>query len=120
MDARVESVIKIVRRGVGDQLSLRILSRSVNLSPSRLRQLFKMETGLSPMQYVKHVRLEKAANLLHTSFLSVKEVLFQSGARDASNFARDFRKQYGLTATEFRARSRSSPKAFCRASESGE
>jgi len=112
MDARVETVIRIVGQGRDDQISVQTLSKSVNLSPSRLRQLFKMETGLSPLQYIKHVRLERAANLLQSSFLSIKEVIFQSGARDVCNFVREFKKRYGVTPSEFRVQNRTSPTEF--------
>jgi transcriptional regulator GlxA family with amidase domain len=120
MDARVAAAINLIHKALTIQLSVSALSRRVNLSPSRLRQLFKIETGLSPIQYVKRVRLERAANLLRTSFLSVKEIIFQSGARDVSNFAREFKKQFGLTPSEFRARSRLSPKIRPRSRRGGE
>jgi len=120
VDARVNAVVSIIHRSVTDRLSIHMLSKSVNLSPSRLRQLFKTETGLSPMQYVKHVRLERAANLLRSTFLSVKEVIFRSGAGDPSNFVREFKKHYGVTPSELRARSGSSPKTPMRTSRRGE
>jgi AraC-like DNA-binding protein len=48
--------------------------------------------------------MKKAAELLLTSFLTVKEISFASGTKDGSHFVRDFKKMYGLTPTEFRAR----------------
>jgi transcriptional regulator GlxA family with amidase domain len=104
MDARVRHVIDAMRCSICDQHSVRSLSQSVNVSPSRLRQLFVKETGWSPTQYLKKLRLERAEQLLHTTFFSVKEITFLSGARDLSHFVRDFKKYYGLTPSEFRAR----------------
>ncbi len=78
------------------------MAKSVNLSPSRLRQLFKTETGMSPIQYLKHLRAKRAAYLLQSSFLTIKEVAFQTGSGDVSHFVRDFKKHYGLTPSEFR------------------
>jgi transcriptional regulator GlxA family with amidase domain len=103
MDARVKATIRMMHRLASDKLSIDLLSRSVNLSPARLRQLFDKETGRSPIQYLKQLRMKRAAALLRSSFLSVKEVVFASGARDVSNFVRDFKKQYGLTPSKFRA-----------------
>jgi|HubBroStandDraft_6_1064221.scaffolds.fasta_scaffold113371_3 AraC-like DNA-binding protein len=102
MDPRVERVIGIMNEHLADHLSEQNMSRSVNLSPSRLRQLFKKETGVSPMRYVKGLRMKRAATLLRTSFLTVKEVIFQSWSGDVSHFVRDFKKEYGLTPSEFR------------------
>jgi transcriptional regulator GlxA family with amidase domain len=105
MDARVRAAIKVMDDLVGEELSIRSLARSMNLSPVRLRQLFKKDMGRSPMQYLKCLRLKRAANLLQSSFLSIEEIIFQTGTRDASNFVRDFKRQYGVTPTRFRDRS---------------
>jgi transcriptional regulator GlxA family with amidase domain len=103
MDRRVKKLIEIIDENIGERLSEQAMSRSINLSPARLRDLFKKETGLSPIQYVKRLRMRRAADLLRMSFLSIKEVAFQSGAGDTSHFVRDFKKQYGLTPSQFRA-----------------
>src|SRR5882724_9344377 len=104
MDLRVKRIIEIIDERLTDKLSEEILSKTVNLSAARLRQLFKKATGLSTMQYIKRVRVKRATHLLRTSFLSIKEVTFRSGLRDVSHFVRDFKKQYGVTPSEFRAR----------------
>src|SRR6266850_4516636 len=106
MDGRVQRVMEIVKNSLADRLPERAMARIVNLSCARLRQLFKKETGLSPFQYVKRLRMKRAADLLRRSFLSVKEVSFQSGWGDLSHFVRDFKKRYGLTPSEFRTRGR--------------
>jgi AraC-like DNA-binding protein len=51
MDHRVAAAISIMHEQLADRISILSLSRSVNLSPSRLRQLFKKDIGQSPMQY---------------------------------------------------------------------
>ncbi len=104
MDPRVHRALEIIDEELAGELSEQVISRSVNLSPARVRQLFKKEVGLSPMRYVKHRRMKTAARLIQPSFLSIKEVIFRSGIRDASHFVRDFKRQYGLTPTEFRLR----------------
>jgi transcriptional regulator GlxA family with amidase domain len=104
MDARIETVLHIMRQSFAEQLSVSTLSAVVNLSPTRLRQLFKHETGRSPMRFLKDLRLQRARQLLDSTFLSVKEVTSLVGLEDVSHFVRDFKKQYGLTPTEFRRR----------------
>ena len=49
--------------------------------------------------------MQRAEQLLRRTFLSIKEVTFRSGMRDISHFVREFKKHYGVTPTEFRARS---------------
>jgi two-component system response regulator YesN len=108
MDARVKHVIKLFRRDLARKLPEEIISKHVNLSPTRLRQLFKKDTGLSPIKYLKLLRMKEAANLLRSSFLSIKEIASQAGSGDTSHFVREFKRKYGLRPTEFRDRSRQS------------
>lgn len=104
MDRRIKTTIEIINNEFASKVSAEDICKHVNLSPARLRQLFRKETGLSPFQYLKRLRMQKAANLLLRSFLSIKEVAFQSGARDLSHFVRDFKQYYGVTPSQFRAR----------------
>src|SRR5260370_14230759 len=100
MDRRIERLIAMIKDSLGQKLSEQTLATSVNLSPPRLRQLFKKETGLSPIQYVRYLRAKRTAYLLQTSFLTIKEVAFRTGSCDVSPFVRAFKKQHGLTPSE--------------------
>lgn len=110
MDTRVKHVIELFTRQLGAKHSEKMLARSVNLSPARLRQLFKEETGLAPIQYLKHLRMKSAAELLNSTFLSIKEIAFQTGSGDASHFVRDFRKLKGVTPSQFRIQNKRPPR----------
>jgi len=120
VDARVQTTIETMHRLVSDRLSIRTLSKSVNLSPARLRQLFKEGTGRSPVQYLRDLRLQVARDLLGSTFLRIKEVAFLSGAQDLSHFMRQFKKQCGVTPSEFRSRCEARTKRSMRASRNGE
>lgn len=50
------------------------MAEKVNVSVSHLNRLFKAEFNLSPMQYLQELRLERAADLLKSSFLSIKQI----------------------------------------------
>lgn len=104
MDIRVQVAIDRMKAGaLCARPSLQEISESVNLSEARLRQLFKRATGRSPLQYLRHVRMEHAKQLLQATHLSVKEITFLTGEKDVSHFVRYFKKHAGLTPTEFRA-----------------
>jgi AraC family transcriptional regulator of arabinose operon len=79
------------------------MAQSVNLSPSRLCHLFKAETGVAPVHYLKALRMQAAKKYLETSFLSVKIILFSVGFSDESHFVRDFKRAYGLPPARYRA-----------------
>jgi AraC-like DNA-binding protein len=78
------------------------LADLVNLSVSRLRHLCKAETGKTPLQLLKLIRIHKAALLLETTHLSVKEVMYRVGLADASNFVHEFKRSFGMAPTEYR------------------
>jgi len=83
-------------------LSLGKFARSVNLSVWRLCHVFRSEVGMSPYQYLRLLRMERAKQLLESSFLSVKEIGHRVGLNDESHFARDFKKAYGVPPTRYR------------------
>ena len=85
-------------------LSLNKMAECVNLSPTRFCYLFKSVTGTPPAKFLKSLRMREAANLLASSFLSVKEILTRAGFTDGSHFVKDFKKMYGMTPSEYRKR----------------
>lgn len=106
MDKRVEKIIQMMREDVSGELSLSEFAQSVNLSVWRLCHVFKSDVGMPPMRYLRLLRMERAKDLLESSFLSVKEIGFRVGLTDESHFVRDFKATYGLSPacyrTEFR------------------
>ncbi len=102
MDRRIEVVISNLEARPSKAWETRELAELVNLSGSRLRHLFKQETGTTPAQYLKTIRLRIAATLLRTTFMSIKEIAMSVGLNTASYFVREFRKSYSMTPTEFR------------------
>src|SRR5580692_2310937 len=104
MDARVNAAIRMMMtQAANDPPSIEGLSRTLNLSSSRLRQLFKNDTGQSPKQYIRRLRMQRAEDLLRNTFLTIKEVTFLCGMKDVSHFVHDFKKKHGLTPSQFRA-----------------
>jgi len=103
MDRRIELVISKIENDPG-ACQFSKLAALVNLSPSRLRHLFKQETGLTPSRYLKESRLRKAEVLLRTSFLTIKEIVNQVGLTSGGHFVREFRKIYAQSPTTYRKR----------------
>ena len=102
MDTRVRRVIEHLSKDLSCDADLKSLASLVTLSSSRLRHLFKDETGLTPAQYLKRLRLERAKELMEDSFLRLKEVMPQVGISDESHFVKDFKKEYGLPPIKYR------------------
>ncbi len=102
MDRRIAVIKRIILENPGGAVSLAELAERLNLSPHRLSHLFRHEMEMSLSQYLKQVRIEKAKELLETTFLTIKEIRLRIGVNDKSRFAKDFRKAYGVTPTRYR------------------
>jgi len=102
MDRRIEIITSKIKKDTTAPWDISALALLVNLSPSRFRHLFKQETGTTPAQYLKDIRLVKAEKMLRTTFLSIKQILKQVGIASNAHFVRDFRRKYGTTPTAYR------------------
>jgi transcriptional regulator GlxA family with amidase domain len=112
MDLRVQQALRLISEDVRRPLVLGEIARAVNLSTPRLRYLFKAETGMTPAQHLKALRMQKAKELLEGTFLNVKQIMLQVGIKDQSHFVRDFRELYGHTPTEYRRNNHRQTKAL--------
>lgn len=106
VDKRVEKIIQMMRDDVRGELSLAEFAQSVNLSVWRLCHIFKSNVGMPPIRYWRLLRMERAKNLLESSFLSVKEIAYQVGLNDESHFVRDFKSTYGYSPALYRSQFR--------------
>jgi AraC-like DNA-binding protein len=93
----------MMRDDVRGELSLAELAQSVNLSVWRLCHIFKLDVGMPPIRYLRQLRMERAKDLLESSFLSVKEIAYQVGLNDESHFVRAFKSTYGASPALYRA-----------------
>lgn len=96
-----------MRDDVSGELSLGEFAQSVNLSVWRLCHIFKSDVGMPPIRFLRQLRMERAKDLLESSFLSVKEIAFQVGLTDESHFVRDFKATYGYSPALYRSRFKS-------------
>ena len=102
MAERVKRVIELMQDDPSRNFTLGKMAESVNLSAPYFCYLFKTIVGVPPAKYLKSLRMQQAATLLTTTFLSVKEVVRRVGLTDESHFVRDFKRLYGMTPSEYR------------------
>lgn len=95
-----------MREDVRGELSLSEFAQSVNLSVWRLCHIFKSDVGMPPMRFLRLLRMERAKDLLESSFLSVKEIGYRVGLNDESHFVRDFKSVYGSSPACYRTQFR--------------
>src|SRR5262249_51233395 len=95
----------IVRRHLGNPaLDPDRIAREAHISPRYLHSIFQ-DADLTPMQLLKQLRLREARRRLQDPALasrSIKDIMAAVGYVRADQFARDFRQQFGVTASEVR------------------
>jgi transcriptional regulator GlxA family with amidase domain len=74
----------------------------VNLSVPHFSAVFRRRTGLSPINYLIRMRIQRACELLDTSDLGVEHISRKVGYDDHHYFCRIFRKTMGTTASRYR------------------
>ncbi|MDG1891391.1 MAG: AraC family transcriptional regulator [Verrucomicrobiota bacterium] len=87
---RVSSVKKILRASLSEPPSLQQIAQKVGCSPFYLSRTFSTETGMTIPQYLRDIRIEKAAELLRTGACNVTEAAFEVGYNSPSHFSQAF------------------------------
>ena len=87
-----------------EEISLNTVAASVNMSPNHFSTVFSQETGRTFIEYLTHVRMEKAKELLRTTSMRTAEIATAVGYRDSHYFSYLFKKTQECTPKEFRAR----------------
>ena len=99
-EARVQKIMRMVESGPA--LTIRDLATEINLSPSHLQRLFKHHTGVSMGEWLSEQRLQRAADLLAKSYLSVKEIAHTVGYEHPSSFIRAFERRFTQPPARYR------------------
>ena len=102
MDGRIFHIKEKLSQNLGHSWCVEEMAESVGLSIPHFIKLFKQEIKIPPHTYICELRLEKAKELVVTTFLHIQEVCTQVGIQNESHFTRDFKKKFGLTPTEYR------------------
>ncbi len=92
----------IERHYMEPNLSLIDIASRVNLSPSHFSTIFSQETQQTFKDYLTEIRIRKAKELLRTTVLRATDISCQVGYNDPHYFSFTFKKNTGLSPTEFR------------------
>lgn len=98
----IEASKAYIEANFTQNISLEDVSREVNISTYYLSRIFKENTGANFIDYLTGLRIEKAKELLSTTQYSMKEVSSMSGYPDPNYFSKLFKKNVGVTPTEYR------------------
>lgn len=100
----IGGIVRHMRDHLADPLAVDDLARRAGMSRAVFHRRFKETTSQSPLQFIKALRLNGAAMLM-TQGLSVGVAATRVGYSNASQFSREFRRQFGRAPSEWRASS---------------
>jgi transcriptional regulator GlxA family with amidase domain len=103
-----DSVVFKARRSLEQRMkepySLETTAAAAAVSTRTLLRHFRDVQGMTPLDYLQRLRVERARQLLEVTVLDLPEILEQCGYHDPSAFRRLFLRETGLSPSEYRAR----------------
>lgn len=102
IDDPVRRVLLFINENISKQIQLNDLAEIANYSTSYLDRKFKERTGLSPLKYLKQIRMETAKKLLANQALEISNISTMVGIEDPKYFSRIFSQTFGISPNSFR------------------
>ena len=99
---KIKPAIELLEKSWNQELSLKELAASCNLSISHFRHLFFNTQKMSPLKYRDTLRLLHIKDQLMVEGLSIKEIANNCGFDDVNYFNRFFKKYTGITPSQYR------------------
>ena len=101
-DKFLQKVLNYVHDNIDNpQLSVEALSAHTSMSRASLYNKLLELTGMSPVDFIRSVKLEKAASLLEKSDKSISEVAYETGFANPNYFTKVFKAKYQMTPSEY-------------------
>lgn len=94
--------IDYMRKNISENISAEQLNRIAFCSGSTLRRSFESIVGMSPMQYLGQLRIQKAIELLQSTDIPLCDIAQQCGYYDSAHFCKKFRADMGISPKDYR------------------
>jgi AraC-like DNA-binding protein len=99
---RMAFVLKYIRESYKEDITVENLADKACMSKSHFYKSFKNTLGETPMEYLNSERLKQAKKLIRTTSSKLSEIAFSTGFNSSSYFVTQFKKQEGMTPSQFR------------------
>lgn len=98
----IKQSIRYIQNNMASKLSIDEIASHVGLSTSYFMKMFKQNTKMTCVEYIKSLRLDKATSLLLETSDNILEIAQNCGYSNLSLFNRDFKKAFELTPSQYR------------------
>jgi len=98
----LEKIMECIRKNItNSDLNIDMISDEVGISRVHLHRKMKELTGQTPHDFIRSIRLKKAAQLLSEKGMNVTEVMYACGFANSASFSTIFRKYYGMSPRDY-------------------
>lgn len=101
-----DQVIEYMKNNISMRLTVQDIATEFSYSASHFQNLFRTKTGISPIDYFIHLKIQRACQLLALSDLRIKEIATAVGYSDAFYFSRLFNKIMGSSPLDYKNKHR--------------
>lgn len=98
----IANAVSYIENNYTEKLTIKELSEISHLSERHFGRIFQASYGITPMNYVLSLRMQKAQSLLTSTSLRITDIALQCGFNDSNYFSRQFMKYYKKTPREYR------------------
>lgn len=99
---RIKVMLQYIHDHYADEITLSKIARHAMISESECLRCFQKNIGISPIQYVKQYRIQKASEMLSATDQKISDIGVLCGFSDISYFIKSFKKAKGRTPGEYR------------------
>jgi len=104
-DKLLERVMAVINKNMDNgDLSIDMIADKVGISRVHLHRKMKELTGQTPYDYIRSIRLKRAAHLLADGDRNISEVMYACGFSSAASFSTIFKKTYGMSPRQYMTR----------------
>lgn len=96
-----KQVIQLLEDHIDRNLTLEEISEALHTGKTRLKEIFKKETGYSIMGYFARLKIEKAKQLIREESCSITEIAQWLGFSSVHHFSKAYKKATGMSPTEY-------------------
>jgi len=98
----LRAAYELIQDCYADDLSIRQIAKTVGVHPTHLARVFRSLLGCTPGDLLHARRLEKAAELLLSSEMSIAQIALEAGYSDQAQFTKAFCRMYGIPPGSYR------------------
>ena len=103
----IHNVCEFLKQNYAEELTLNDLARHFYVSPPYLSRRFRKKTGITFVEYLEDIRMDKAKEYLTNSEVQIADVSEQVGYLDPAYFAKVFKRKYRMSPSEYRFQNKS-------------